>query len=572
MRIVDSWVAVRAFALLYLAADCHSAGPARAQSLASQGFLRTVAISNQQAAGLPPGVAFSGFFSPHMNRAGDAVFFATLNGPGITGANNHSIWAERNGQLELVAQSGTQAPGTEPGVQFPSFSNAQIIDGSSGIAFISSLAGLGINSTNDRGFWHQSSAGALQLVAREGDTAAGISGAAYSQIFFPQASESAHVMFRSRISGSGITAFNDELLHVTSGATRRTVVREGDAAPQIAPTATFNDTFGLGPFKVSRVNSAGRAGFVSDIAGATITEAVFIEDAALNLQVVARQGQTAPQTEAGTTYSFFNRFHFNAEGLSVFAAGLDGGAITSSNNAGIWVGHGDNGFGLLAREGDLAPGAGANVFDDLTGTSELMLNDNGDVAFRAGVAGPGVTAQNDRALWTNSIDGELRLVAREGDAAPGIAGATFSQVSDFALNEAGQIAFRAPLVGPGITGANDGAIWSEVSPGNLQLFIREGDSLEVAPGDSRTVANVSWATFGDNSSITDDGQIMVRAFFTDGTDSVLMIGVPEPGSGVLATTALLGLFLLAGQRRRAARNPASAGDSPNDAVNQAPRR
>jgi hypothetical protein len=44
-----------------------------------------------------------------------------------------------------------------------------------------------------------------------------------------------------------------------------------------------------------------------------------------------------------------------------------------------------------------------------------VLNDAGQVAFIARVEGPGVDHSNNLGLWATGPDGELRLVAREGD-------------------------------------------------------------------------------------------------------------------------------------------------------------
>ena len=123
---------------------------------------------------------------------------------------------------------------------------------------------------------------------------------------------------------------------------------------------------------------------------------------------------------------------------------------------------------IVAREGAVAPGVGAGVsFDDLNDVSPV-INDLGQTAFSAGIAGVGVVDANDRGVWSEGT-GVLTVVAREGDQAPGAGtGVVFSevlvleipwypgdpfQVPAFlgtVINGVGQTAFAAAVSGPGV--------------------------------------------------------------------------------------------------------------------------
>jgi hypothetical protein len=95
------------------------------------------------------------------------------------------------------------------------------------------------------------------------------------------------------------------------------------------------------------------------------------------------------------------------------------------------------------------------------------------------------------------------------------------------LNSAGQIAFRAELIGDGVDSSNDRGIWATDANGDLQLIARTGDQLEVAPGDSRTLAELDFVSVSNNSdgrrsAFNNVGQLAFWASFTDGSQGVFV--------------------------------------------------
>jgi hypothetical protein len=85
--------------------------------------------------------------------------------------------------------------------------------------------------------------------------------------------------------------------------------------------------------------------------------------------------------------------------------------------------------------------------------------DGGMVAFEAGLAGPGVTAANDRALFAGSR-GTLNLFAREGSPAPGLPSGTYYSTTDnqgtaswgvYDLTDDGHVVFSTALAEEGVT-------------------------------------------------------------------------------------------------------------------------
>jgi hypothetical protein len=77
--------------------------------------LSLVAAAGDHAPGTPDGVVFDFFPGSTVtvntgpvafNASGDYAFFAGLNGPGVTNANNVGIWAGEGASLRLVAREG----------------------------------------------------------------------------------------------------------------------------------------------------------------------------------------------------------------------------------------------------------------------------------------------------------------------------------------------------------------------------------------------------------------------------------------------------------------------------------
>ena len=169
-------------------------------------------------------------------------------------------------------------------------------------------------------------------------------------------------------------------------------------------------------------------------------------------RVVALTGQEAP----GTNGALFSAGGFQLPVIDesdrvAFVAGLDSTA-PSGTRAGIWS-EGPGSLTLIAREGDTAPQT-SNQFTPFF--SDLIINDLGQVAFRGVLRGEGVSAGNDRGVWSEG-KGDLALVAREGDSAPGT-GEIFTLLTNpLVFNNLGHTAFRANLSGS--TGTD--SVWSE---------------------------------------------------------------------------------------------------------------
>ncbi|MEZ6193654.1 MAG: hypothetical protein R3C45_20620 [Phycisphaerales bacterium] len=122
------------------------------------------------APGNEPGVVFSGFGGPSLNRAGNVAFYGVVTGPGVFPTNNTGIWSQGGGTLEQIVREGDHAPGTNPGVTFATFDRPDtiVLNGAGQLAFLGWLTGIDVNTTNDQGIWATDIDGNLHLVLREG--------------------------------------------------------------------------------------------------------------------------------------------------------------------------------------------------------------------------------------------------------------------------------------------------------------------------------------------------------------------------------------------------------------------
>jgi hypothetical protein len=115
--------------------------------------------------------------------------------------------------------------------------------------------------------------------------------------------------------------------------------------------------------------------------------------------------------------------------------------------------------------------------------------------------GGAVTAANDSGVWVGT-PGNLQLFVREGATAPGAGGATFTGFVPSA-NASGTIAFRGNLTGA----VNPQGIWAGTSSANIQLLMRLGDT---APTIGTAITG-----FGGIGVLT-DGSVAVNALVATG--------------------------------------------------------
>jgi hypothetical protein len=263
-------------------------------------------------------------------------------------------------------------------------------------------------------------------------------------------------------------------------------------------------------FDAPAVNRLGHIAFNAHLTGASIddsnNEGIWIATPTA-VELVARIGDQAPGTPIGTKFSANDNTQedqwdplteptINSSGQIAFRARFDGLA-DATNNWGIYAGDAGS-LQLLARSGDAAPGAGAGV------------------TFKGSVPG---------GEWIAPFQSPI-------------------------INDLGQVAFVAALAGPGLEEYGNKAIYATDASGELHLIVREGQMFDVGGGDLRHVSSLGFASYDDSvmgsTSFNSQGQLVFTLSFGDGSNGIFIATVPEPT--LTAMILLAGPLLL--RRRR----------------------
>ncbi|MEY2807152.1 MAG: hypothetical protein RIR65_1569 [Planctomycetota bacterium] len=378
---------------------------------------------------------------------------------------------------QIIAANGNQVPGLPAGVIYggtSTFGNA-VIDDAGNVCFRGRIQDPGLvltpplGATNDRALFVGPSSAGLALAYRAGDAAPLIPGAVLATATVgglsgsPRLAPNGAIFFGATISGAGVTTANDTLIYAGTVGNVQILVREGDAAP--SGGATMTGTFGSS---------------------------------------VSYQG-----------------VGMNRNNRYVFKTSLTGGDVSgTTNNDGVVTGT----LGLLpewvVRKGDAGP---AGTVISATGGFLQQMNDAGqiihDVTLSTTLGASPATTANDKVLYIYTPGLGNTQILREGDPAPGTAGATFNNasntwsfsVSASGFNGNGQFSLTAELLGGDVSGTtNDRALYIGSSSG-LQLLAREGDP---APGTDGTF-NV-WNNT-NSGGLTNSGRALIVGTITGGT-------------------------------------------------------
>lgn len=550
-----------------------------AQPSAASVRIETIALSGTQAPGAAESALFASFAAPQLSDAGAVAFAATLMiGPGgVTSEAAAGLWGPNGaGGVTLLAQQGTPLPpGGSPGDLW------NVITGElygSGELLVQNDFPRPPNCP----FLCAPSVLRWRMVAGvpelfhpiAGEPARGVLGGVFEIlpspvllpgdirfVFLPLVNEAGDVAFiASLLAGAGgVVASNNEGIWGPDGLGGIALVaREGTQVPDAEPGAYFKS------FRDLALNNAGEVAFVADLGrpfgDPTVDIALWGPNGEDGIAEVARGGAQAPGAPSGAAFLAtpgpftlpFSAPVLGDAGALAFIGRLATGAggVTVENDTGIWYRSGQGALSLLAREGAQAPGAPPGAVFSRSGIvfRQPVVNGSGDAAFSAyldqGTAG--VTDQNDAGIWGPNAEGELALLAREGDSVGG-SGRIFGGLDEEPqLDEVGNVVFYAGTRdSPG--GASDMVFFWHDATGRLLRIVGKGDLIEVAPGDVRTVADLAVWDLGEMNR---SRQVGFHAGFTDTSEGIFVETVPEaaPGSGLAAAGALAWL------RRRARRS------------------
>lgn len=366
-------------------------------------------------------------------------------------------------EVEVVAATATQAPGFGAGVTTEdTVGDGAVLLGFQGqdgsVVWTANLKGPGVTGlVDDLALLVQRPDGAVQTIARRGDQAPGApAGAVWHGFTVGGVGADGSVAFRGRLdwkSGAGgVTTENDHGLWLwRPDGTTTLVAREGMGLPA-APSVVLAGTTGTPtpPVLLPRVAGAALA-FRHDVVvppGSGVFVAVDGTAGLLAGTASAAVGPLGGELFGGSSQVPV----LDGAGRVAFRGQLaqaPGGAQVHAGNDTALFGPGPSGdLQVLAREGDPAPGGGS--YQDLPSGEPLSIATDGRVTFRARVQ---LAGQSLDGIWKADPSGGVEPVLLEGDPAPG--GGTVASVVSVGCAPDGRLAYCGNVALPDGAGGTE---------------------------------------------------------------------------------------------------------------------
>jgi hypothetical protein len=475
-----------------------------------------------------------------------SLSLAGINELGMTAliaesADGQHVLVEHDGAFRTVANQGDAAPGAPSGFAFDGFPFAVLNDAGQ-VALVGNYSPDGSGRFLGQGYsgpgfavWSESGGTLQPVVLRDAPMPGAMGGGAGSALFrrisvptFNAAGETA-LLSRNLLCDSVGSNTCFECVVLHDGQQLAKVAITGDAAPGVG------EEFFTFPFYTEIDFSSGDLAMALNDGGeaafvaSTVGGELWLASGGAVAPVIVN-GRQAPGLPAGALFggSAFTVAMNNGGQIAVRWSLALGGGVTQANRGAVWTGDAD-GVRLVARQGDAAPGAGT-VFENM---SDPLINSAGDVLFWG-------QAEGATGVWRDA-GGVLGLVALSGQAAPELpAGCVFESFYDLMINGQGQVALLAKLMEGegGVTDANDLGIWAQTTAGAWRLVAREGEAYDVDPGpgvDMRTFETLAIQRnilFAGGGSGNEDGR---PSYFNDRGQIGFWAGFADGGSGVFVS-------------------------------------
>lgn len=337
--------------------------------------------------GAAPGIAGATFASLptvdlEISEEGELLFVASVTGGGVTTANDNGLWLDDGVSTTLVAREGSPAPGFPAGTLFPTLQSPQSRLSPGGIVtfwanpFVPSL---GFSQT---GIW-SNRGGSLAAVQLQGQSAPGLGGGETAGPGTPYANRAGQVAFLATISGG---AAGTGLWISNPGGDLALAYRAPASSPpfQLSGSQPFladNGTF----YTITNTFSSGA------------TRQALVAISPSGWREVVHVGERVAGLNAGITYTLFDQYLVNANGLVALRATIAGPGVTTANNKVLVAQGADRRFHLVARTGDsleVSPGLFRTVasllLTQITGGGPGTLRgfaDSGELVWYAGTGG-----------------------------------------------------------------------------------------------------------------------------------------------------------------------------------------
>ncbi|MEM6505065.1 MAG: PEP-CTERM sorting domain-containing protein [Planctomycetota bacterium] len=312
-----------------------------------------------------------------------------------------------------------------------------------------------------------------------------------SRVFSPLINDAGQVFTELQLGGTSGGAADDTGLYLYDRAAGLTpVMREGQT--EVGTTSRYREII------VGSFNNAGQAYFSSQLDNNDSplqTSGIYFVDSDGTTSKVARTGDPAPDNngEFGGLQRF--RRDFNDHGRVVFDSFLFSTASGSADDRyGLFYKDPGGTLVQLSRGGDPAPDGNGVVFRP---GSYTVVNNAGQIAFSSLLAGTTGGSADDEAVYLSDGGTGLSTIARKGSSTPDGNG-VFDDFFSLALNNPGQLVFKARLSATtGGTTDDGGTYYYDPSVGT-QLLLRKG---EAAPDGNGTFNGVGSYTLNDLGEI-----------------------------------------------------------------------
>jgi hypothetical protein len=402
-----------------LTAACLSAGPARAQlsgysieRLAFEGDADPVAGTLTQIIG-----------DPDLDESGRVTFVSYVD-DGVDAFTR--IFRFESGALGIEVSSGDPVPGAS-GLSFSDLGRPRIA--APGVLAYVGLYDDAVGDVQWGGFLRQG--GADSAIAVPGMAAPG--GGTIDQVLYVHAAISAPAAaIGAMVDTGGASPLAVHLVH--ENGQLREIYREGQPAP-----AAVGGTFtGVQVWWIPALIPDGTAIFYADVAGGSVASGLFESSPQGVVTPVLLAGDPVTTPGGGTFESFFRLVGANGDGDLVIAPFVQRAPLLFGQQA-LFVLEGASQREIVFR-GDPIPGTNPpRFYAQLAGSGAPALNRSGTVAF-VGILTDALQNLSERALLIDA-GGGLRVLLKEGDAVPGVAGATFTDFLQVRMSDDGAIVF-----------------------------------------------------------------------------------------------------------------------------------
>ncbi len=322
-----------------------------------------------------PGVTFQVFSPPRPTVGGGVMVSASLQGSGVTTANDRAVYQYTDTDARLLMREGDQAVGEAAGVYYNNVSGQAVSRGTQ-LLFDGNVAGAGItDSSNSRRVWRTTDSGLETVWAQRRTLVPGFNDGTVWTTGLPRFSrEGEHAILSSQMSGPTITSSNNEGLWSWQGGTWQSIIREGETFVGPAGVRTVRSTQSTG-YSINENGQWVSGVSTLDSVGGTHSD-LLIGDSS-GLRVLHELGQQAPGLPVGVLIGSTQLSPINEVGQFALAITLTGSGVSTANDLALYVGNVDGSMHLVVRRGDLFEYSPGNFAPITTLTGDFGLSFTG---------------------------------------------------------------------------------------------------------------------------------------------------------------------------------------------------